>query len=69
MSGRKKATARTAIGRGCHADRHFGGGLNSSSGGELKLYLNWKINTFLVYYNSSNPKFTDIVHTPHPLLD
>ena len=23
----------------------FGGGLNSSSGGELKLYLKWKRNT------------------------
>ena len=66
MSGRKKATARTAISRGCHANCHFGGSLISSWGGELKLYLDWKINTFLVYYNSSNPKFTDIVHTPHP---
>ena len=26
----------------------FGGGLNSSSGGELKLYLKWKRNTFSV---------------------
>ena len=24
---------------------HFGDGLNSSSGGELKLYLKWKRNT------------------------
>ena len=35
MSGGKKATAGTVI----------GGGLNSSSGGELKLYLDWKRNT------------------------
>ena len=32
------ATAKTA----------FGGGLNSSSGGELKLYLKWKRNTLAV---------------------
>ena len=47
MSGRKKATARTAISRGCHANCHFSGGLISSSGGELKLYLNWKIKHLL----------------------
>ena len=28
------------------ADHHFSSGLNSTSGGELKLYLNWKKNTF-----------------------
>ena len=27
------------------AETAFGGGLNSSSGGELKLYLKWKRNT------------------------
>ena len=27
------------------AECHFGSGLNSSSGGELKLYLKWKRNT------------------------
>ena len=27
------------------AECRFGGGLNSSSGGELKLYLKWKRNT------------------------
>ena len=29
------------------AETAFGGGLNSSSGGELKLYLKWKRNTYL----------------------
>ena len=35
MSGGEKATA----------DHGFGSGLKSSSGGELKLYLDWKRNT------------------------
>ena len=38
MSGGKKVTTHC----------HFGGGLNSSSGGELKLYLKWKRNTLLL---------------------
>ena len=33
------------------AETAFGGGLNSSSGGELKLYLKWKRNT-IGYINS-----------------
>ena len=35
------------------AECHFGGGLNSSSGGELKLYLKWKRNTLdsCLYYD------------------
>ena len=32
------------------AETAFGGGLNSSSGGELKLYLKWKRNTIGQYY-------------------
>ena len=44
----KKAMAGMAIGSGCTANRHFGSGLNSSSGGELKLYLDWKRNTLCV---------------------
>ena len=32
------------------AETAFGGGLNSSSGGELKLYLKWKRNTFLALF-------------------
>ena len=43
MSGRKNATAGMAI----------GGGLNSNSGGELKLYLDWKRNT--------NPNDNDVI--------
>ena len=37
MSGRKKATAGMAV--VTTTDRHSGGGLNSSSSGELKFYL------------------------------
>ena len=32
----------------------FGGGLNSSSGGELKLYLKWKRNTKFHEMNNKN---------------
>ena len=38
-----KCAPRSAV--AATADRHFGSGLNSSSGGELKLYLDWKRNT------------------------
>ena len=33
------------------AECHFIGGLNSSSGGELKFYLKWKRNTMRIYYS------------------
>ena len=55
MSGRKKATAGTGSVVAAIADHHSGGliavpavGLDSSSGGELKLYLGWKRNMIAI---------------------
>ena len=61
MSGGTKATARTAISGGGHYQSPFWQwplplitvpvvALNSSSGGELKLYLGWKRNTYTPVY-------------------
>ena len=65
------------INRNGHPECHFSGGLNSSSGGELKLYLKWKRNTLrlvtekyvLLRLKTYSKRFTEmVVHKNKPSL-